>query len=125
MSRVLVIDDCEEIRHCLHYALESYGYEVVSCANARDAIALVRNEPFGFVITDYEMPDMDGVTLTRALRMFMPRTIIIGVSAIDCGEEFLRAGANDFRQKPFIPYEIAMMIDGADMTDPEPAYKHY
>ncbi|MDH4163240.1 MAG: response regulator [Nitrospirota bacterium] len=120
MSRILVIDDCEDVRHCLEYALESYGYEVVSCGTACEAMEHIRKEPFGFVITDFEMPDTDGITLTQAIRAVMPRTIIIGISGIDCSEDFLRAGANDFRQKPFVPYEIAMMIDGADMTDPEP-----
>ncbi len=118
-GRVLVVDDQEQIRTCLEYAFDSCGYEVQTCAAPREALDRCRREPYDYVITDYEMPGMNGLELTRILRSLMPRAVIIGISGSDCGMEFLLAGANDFRQKPFIPYELAMMVDGGDMDSVE------
>jgi len=114
-GRVLVVDDEEHIRHCLEYALDSCGYEVVTCASAQQALDHCRKGPFDYVITDCNMEGMNGMELTKLLRAMHPRAVIIGMSGDECGEDFLLAGANDFRQKPFIPYEIAMMIDGSDL----------
>lgn len=119
-QKVLVVDDQESVRECLDYALRSYGYEVALCRDAEEALRRVREEAFDYIITDKEMPGMNGIDLTRSIRRVLPRAVIIGISGGDWGEEFLRAGANDFRQKPFVPYEIAMMIDGADQSDPSP-----
>lgn len=119
--RVLIVDDQESIRHSLEYALDSCGYEVVTCANAIDALDRCRTAPFDFVVTDYDMPGMNGLELTRMLREIMPLTVIIGISGVNLGIDFLQAGANDFRQKPLIPFEIAMMIDGGDLNFSEAA----
>jgi DNA-binding response OmpR family regulator len=48
--------------------------------------------------------------LTRRFRALHPRSIIIGTSSTDVGEEFLTIGANDFLQKPFLPLELVYML---------------
>ncbi len=57
------------------------------------------------------MPGMTGLELTTHLRNRFPGVVIIGMSGGDLGLEFLRAGANDFLQKPFTPQKLAMMLD--------------
>lgn len=115
-QRVLVIDDDREVGSILRYALGSFGFEVVTCENAAEALLFLMRERFDYIITDYQMPGMDGLELTRRLRRLVePLTVIIGMSGLDLDGEFLRAGANDFFRKPFPPYDLAMAIDGGNI----------
>jgi DNA-binding NtrC family response regulator len=114
-QRVLIVDDEIQIRDSLNYALISYGLLVTTCENATEAILRSMFDDFHFIITDYDMPGMNGVELTRRLRERHPMAVIIGMSDLDRSTEFLLAGANDFLQKPFVPYRLAMMIDGRDL----------
>ncbi|MHB8843635.1 MAG: response regulator [Nitrospirota bacterium] len=114
-GRVMVVDDDPSIRKTMTYAFESYGYQVRTCENATEALLWALAEASDYVITDYRMPGMNGLDLTRRLRKQLPATIIIGMSGDDRGTEFLEAGANDFLQKPFAPYDLVMMIDGRDL----------
>lgn len=114
-QQAMIIDDDKDLMHCLQYAFESYGYEVACCVNGTEALLLSMTRGFDYIITDCCMPGMDGIELTRRLREQHPRAIIIGMSGEDRGMEFLRAGANDFLQKPFVPYQLAMMMDGGDL----------
>lgn len=115
VQKVMIVDGDKQAFRSLQYALTSYGFHVVLCKSALVALLCSKLEQFDFIITGDEMPDMDGVELTRRLRGHLPLTIIIGMSRTDRGEVFLRAGANDFIQKPFVPYRLAMMIDGGDI----------
>jgi len=113
--KVMVVDDDRSILNVMAYGLESYGYQVRTCENATEALLYALTEPSDFVLTDHDMPGMNGVELTRKLRGLLPAAVIIGMSGRDHGMVFLQAGANDFLQKPFVPYDVVMMIDGRDM----------
>lgn len=115
VQRVLIVDDEQNLLSTLTYALVSYGMNVTVCENATEALLRCMFDEFHYIITDYDMPGMDGVELTMRLRERFTRTIIIGMSGSDRSMEFLGAGANDFLQKPFVPYRLAMMIDGGDL----------
>mgnify|MGYP002397270749 CR=1 FL=1 len=116
MYKILVIDEDREIGNLLQYALGSQGYEIVLCADPQEAFLLLSQEKFDYIITEYRFPGMNGLEFVRQLRQQLPPlTVIIGVSTQDLGREFLEGGANDFLRKPFIPYTIAMMIDGSDL----------
>ncbi len=113
---VLVVDDDQEMRDSLQYALSSYNMQVTLCENATEALLAAMGGSFDFIITDYKMPGMDGIELVRRLRAQQPPlTVIIGMSGMSVGRVFLEAGANDFLLKPFVPYDLAMMIDGGDI----------
>jgi DNA-binding response OmpR family regulator len=111
----LIVDDEPQIRDTLHYALVSYGLLVNTCENATEALLKSMFDDFHFIIIDHDMPGMNGVELTRRLRERHPLAVIIGMSGLDKSLEFLSAGANDFLKKPFVPYRLAMMIDGRDL----------
>ncbi len=114
-QKVMVVDDNAELRSMLRYGLDSYGFQVTFCENGAEALKKVMHDEFDYIITDYQMPQMNGIELTKKLREHSSRTIIIGMSGEDLGIDFLKAGANDFLQKPFVPYRLAMMIDGGDI----------
>lgn len=115
VPRVLIVDDEPNIRDTLQYALISYGLQVASCGNAADALLRSMFDDFQFIITDHDMPGMSGVELVKRLRERHPLSVIIGMSGYDRSLEFFQAGANDFLQKPFAPFRLAMMIDGEDL----------
>jgi DNA-binding response OmpR family regulator len=98
---VLVIDDTLLIRECLCYALEADGFEVYDCEDGLSALGLAAENDFHIIITDYRMPNMNGVEVTKHLRLRFPAAIIIGVSSDDKRADFLAAGADAFLLKPY------------------------
>jgi two-component system chemotaxis response regulator CheY len=114
-QKVVIIGDDRDLRGILLYALDSYGYQPIFFENGTDALLNATIEAFDYLLIDCDMPGMDGLALTGRLREIFPLAIIIGMSKEDRGVAFLRAGANDFLRKPFVPYSLAMMISGRDI----------
>ncbi len=98
---VLVIDDTLLVRECLCHALEADGFEVCECEDGPSALAVAAENDFHIIITDYRMPNMNGVEVTKHLRLRFPAAIIIGVSSDDKRADFLAAGADAFLLKPY------------------------
>jgi len=114
-QKVLIIEDNAEHRNILQDTLGYYGFDLIICKDGIEAQLCKEIGAFDYVITDYRMPGMNGLELTRWFREQVPLCIIIGMSGDDVGEDFLRAGANDFLLKPFVPYDLATMIDGTNI----------
>ena len=114
-QKVVIIGDDRGLIGILRYALDSYGLEVIFCDNGYEVLYGSMIGEFDVVVTDYDIPGINGLELTRRLRKHFPLALIIGMSGADMGVDFLRAGANDFLRKPFVPYRLAMMIDGGDI----------
>ena len=112
---VLIVDDDKEVRDGLRYALSSYNMDVTLCENGNAGLLAAMNGYYDYIITDFKMPGMHGIELVRQLRAVQPAlVVIIGMSTMDMGGPFLEAGANDFIEKPFVPINVAMMLDGGD-----------
>jgi DNA-binding response OmpR family regulator len=113
---VLIIDDDKEVRDGLQYALSSYNMDVTLTENGNDGLRAAMNGYYDYIITDFKMPGMHGIELVRRLRAVQPAlVVIIGMSSLDMGGPFLKAGANDFIAKPFAPLNVAMILDGGDI----------
>ena len=65
---MLVVEDSVGVRELERVILESAGYEVITAVDGLDGIARLRSEPADLVLSDVEMPGMDGFTLTRTIR---------------------------------------------------------
>ncbi|NOX25067.1 MAG: sigma-54-dependent Fis family transcriptional regulator [Deltaproteobacteria bacterium] len=101
---VLLVDDEELIREVLSTILLSNGYEVELAKNGRQAMRKVENKFFHHIITDIDMPVMDGLTFIRNLRKRGVESIITVISAhteLDNVKEAFKLGASDFISKPF------------------------
>ncbi|OOF28215.1 response regulator [Salinivibrio sp. IB872] len=104
---VLVVDDSLTSRRYVRSLLERQYLNVMDAQDGQEALAMVRADPrISLVITDYTMPEMDGVQLVKALRQHKVdgQLAIIGLSGDDdpsLTARFLKAGANDFLAKPF------------------------
>lgn len=107
---VLVIDDDEAVRKLLSDVLGLHEFVVCAVHNGTFALELIEKKDFDIIITDYSMPGIDGIALTKIMRSRCPKSFIIGISA-DCDErDFLNAGANAFLHKPFYLQDVLSMV---------------
>jgi two-component system chemotaxis response regulator CheY len=103
MAWVLIVEDEEPVRNLLRIALEFAGYDVVEACNGLDGLTIYHQTDISLVITDLEMPVMDGVTMLSTLRGEDAHIPVIVLSG--CGQEMLDSarayGVQHVFQKPF------------------------
>jgi len=110
-KKVLTVDDSKTMREMVSFTLRGAGYEVMEAEDGVDALKVLGNGSVDLVITDINMPNMDGVTLTRQLRAkpnFKSTPILILTT--EGGEEKKAAGraagATGWIVKPFDPVKL-------------------
>ncbi|MEW9614991.1 response regulator [Shinella sp. S4-D37] len=114
---VLIVDDSATARALLTTRLKRYNFRVSTAENGSAALALLKANPdIGLMITDYNMPDIDGFELTRRIRSTIGshQLRIIGVSSSTdrlLSARFLKAGGNDFIMRPFIDEEFYCRVN--------------
>ncbi len=109
MPKVLVVDDSATIRRIIKNTLERIGYpDVVEAENGIDALTKLKEGDISLVMTDWNMPEMDGITLVKSIRAsdkFGTVPIIMVTTEAEKSEvmEALQLGVNDYIVKPFTP----------------------
>ena len=106
--KILVVDDDQVSRRMLEGLLSKQGYEVLVAANGREAWEIYRRENISVVITDWIMPEVDGLRLCQMIRgMGRQKYTYIILITVMTGKgsylEGIEAGADDFLNKPFDP----------------------
>lgn len=107
--RFLVVDDSPTMRRIVVNALRSFGYEeVIEAADGQEALAKLHTEKVDFVITDWNMPNMSGLELTKAIRADanFAKLPILMVTTRGLKQdilEALQAKVNNYVVKPFTP----------------------
>ena len=110
--KILVVDDSRVFRKKICNLLEVHQYSVLAADDGAEALKKIQENPtIDLVITDYEMPNMDGFALTQKIREKHDKNeiAVIGVSAHgehEIAVRFLKNGANDFITKPFFTEEF-------------------
>ena len=105
--RILIVDDSATMRRILTNTLHTIGYtDVVEASSGREALQAIKSSPVDLIITDWIMPDVDGVTLTCMLRRSeeYSRLPILMVTARSVDVDIMaavRAGVNGYLVKPF------------------------
>ena len=108
-TRLLVVDDDQDVRESLRRALGYAGYEVATAANGADALRSVARSPVDLIILDVLMPMLDGLGACRALRDRGDGTPVLVLTARDTVDDRvagLDAGADDYLVKPFALAEL-------------------
>lgn len=113
--RVLAIDDDAVSLALLCNALRAAGYEVETARNGREALEQLRTGQFRLVVSDWEMPEMNGVDLCRHVRArpyagYIYFILVTARNHRDYVVEGLEAGADDFITKPFEPTELCVRL---------------
>lgn len=116
MARViLTVDDSPSIRQMMQLTLTGAGYEVVQAADGVEALEYARDNLVDLVLTDVNMPRMDGITLVRELRQLpsyqrVPLLILTTESAQEVKLQGKAAGATGWLTKPFKPDQLIATI---------------
>ena len=101
MARILVIDDDESIRFLLRTVLELQGYDVIEAENGAEGLLYYQADPADVVITDIQMPVMDGLELITELQSLFPWVRVIAISGGRRGLQMAKAFTQYIFEKPF------------------------
>jgi two-component system, chemotaxis family, chemotaxis protein CheY len=107
-KQILVVDDTRSMRKMVSAVLAGAGYEVAEAGDGVEALELAKTRRFDLVVTDHNMPRMDGVTLVRELRAlatYDPVALIVLSTEADPAlkQRGREAGATGWMAKPFDP----------------------
>jgi len=112
--KVLVIDDNEWIRDTLNHLLVMSGYHIDIAENASEGLKKVKSNRYDVVLTDIQMPEIDGIELLKQIKKYdpaLPVVMITGFPTVDNAIQAMRQGASDFITKPFRYEQVHMALD--------------
>ena len=115
-NRILVVDDDPLIRGSLYEMLRGRRFDVEMASDGTEAMSQLQRRPFHLVITDWKMPQVDGMSLLGHIRSKYPDinvVIITGFGNITSAVEAIREGAFDYLTKPIQPEELEATIQRA------------
>jgi two-component system chemotaxis response regulator CheY len=116
MTRILTVDDSPSMRDMVRIALSGAGFEVTQATDGEEALQLAREHSFDLILSDVNMPRMNGIDLIRALRAenayrHTPILMLTTDGSADSKREGKEAGATGWIVKPFDPAQlIATML---------------
>lgn len=116
MSTALVVDDSTSMRQMVSFTLKESGFDVIEAGNGQEALDNVSGQAVKLVITDLNMPVMDGMTLIRELRgqadfKFTPILMLTTESQDSKKQEGKAAGATGWIVKPFDPETLMQIVN--------------
>jgi len=115
MARILAVDDSPSMRQLVKLALASGGHEVDVATDGVEALQAAERQQFDVVITDVNMPNMDGISLVRELRRlanyrFVPLLMLTTESTSERKQQGKEAGATGWLVKPFDPARLLSIV---------------
>lgn len=116
MASILAVDDSASMRQMVSFTLKGAGHDVVEAGDGQEALNLAKGSKFDLVLTDVNMPTMDGIVLTRQLRSlpnfkFTPILMLTTEAGGDKKQEGKAAGATGWIVKPFNPDQLLATIN--------------
>lgn len=111
----LIVDDSASMRQLISFTVNDAGYEAVTAENGKDALAKLAGGKIDLVITDLNMPEMDGISLIRELRSmtaykFVPVIMLTTEAQEARRQEGRAAGASGWIVKPFSPEKLLEVV---------------
>lgn len=116
MSKVIMtVDDSASVRQMVSFTLRDAGYKVIEAVDGNDALSKANGAPVQMVITDLNMPNLDGIGLIRKLRSmpnhkFIPIVMLTTESQDKKKHEGKAAGATGWIVKPFKPEQLLAVV---------------
>lgn len=112
---IMVVDDSASLRQVVSIALKGAGYDVIEGCDGKDAIAKMSGKKINLIISDVNMPNMDGITMVREVKKlpdhrFTPIIMLTTESQEDKKREGQAAGAKAWVVKPFKPDQILQAV---------------
>ncbi len=114
-KRLLIVDDSQSVRQVQRHVLSGAGYEVVEATDGQDALAQLGRQPVNLILTDLNMPNLDGLGLIRAVRgdtaHRLTPVVFITTESQDAKKlEAKAAGATGWIVKPFTPEQLVGVV---------------
>ena len=114
-KRVMTVDDSATVRQVLQVTLESAGYDVVQAVDGADALDKLSREPVDMLVTDLNMPRIDGIGLIHEIRQkpgnrFMPIIMLTSEAQPEKKNAGKAAGASGWITKPFRPEQLLAVV---------------
>ena len=115
MATILAVDDSASMRQMVAFTLKGAGFDVTEAADGAEALTLAKSKSFNLILTDINMPNMDGISLTKELRKlpdykFTPILTLTTESAPEKKQEGKSAGATGWLVKPFNPEQLIATV---------------
>lgn len=112
---IMAVDDSASIRQMVSFTLKRAGYEVIQAVDGEEALEKLEDQPVKMVITDLNMPKMDGLELIRKIRQnpsykFIPIIMLTTESQESMKSEGKSAGATGWIVKPFKPEQLLAVV---------------
>lgn len=112
---ILIVDDAATMRRMVAFTLKNVGYQLLEAGDGAQALDMLRNKSVDLVITDVNMPNMDGIELTRRLRTLpnFVRTPILLLTTESAPEKKVAgraAGATGWIVKPFQQDQLLSVV---------------
>ena len=116
---VLVVDDSLPMRSVIKKTVKACGFDVgriFDAANGKEALAILREEWLDIVLSDYSMPEMDGLQLIREMKkdgtlQSIPVVMVSTEGSLPRVKEFMERGAAGYIRKPFTPEQIRRKLN--------------
>ncbi|WP_413061335.1 response regulator [Sphingomonas carotinifaciens] len=110
-ASILTVDDSPSLRMAIRIALTGAGYRVTEAGDGVEGLAKAGAEKFDMIVTDLNMPNMDGLTMIRVLRAQpsqagVPIIFLTTESDADMKAQAKNAGATGWLVKPFVPDQL-------------------
>lgn len=114
-KRVLAVDDSKTMRDMIAFALRNAGFQVEAVEDGEAALGKLATASFDLIITDLNMPKLDGIALIKSVRASSQHRdipIVILSSECDCANEAVgkAAGADGWLIKPFSPEKLVELV---------------
>lgn len=113
-KKILLIDDDESLNKVLSFQLTQMGFDVTTAADGKTGTDYFKKKTFDIVITDLQLPDINGMDLVRSFRLLDKNVIIIIITAFGTVENAIEAvqlGADDYLTKPFGKETLRFVIE--------------
>lgn len=113
-KKIMIVDDASSIRQSLSYVLQQAGYEVIEAVDGADALKKIAGEKVSLIVSDVNMPNMDGLTFVKTLKSdpqyadnkFTPVVMLTTEAGEDKKNEGKEAGVKAWMTKPFPPDKL-------------------
>ncbi|MCF6148207.1 MAG: response regulator [Candidatus Kuenenia sp.] len=112
---IMTVDDSASIRQMVNFTLKDAGYDVIEAMDGKDALSKLHETTIHMLISDVNMPNMDGIELVRQLRSmpdyrFIPIIMLTTESQDSKKQEGKQAGATGWIVKPFKPEQLMAVV---------------
>ncbi|MBM4053509.1 MAG: response regulator [Planctomycetes bacterium] len=112
---IMTVDDSASIRQMVNFTLKDAGYDVIEAMDGKDALGKLNGASIHMLISDVNMPNMDGIELVRQLRAmpdyrFIPIIMLTTESQDTKKQEGKQAGATGWIVKPFKPEQLMAVV---------------